>query len=156
MTASVGLIRDLGAIVGAGAVLQSSAETEKYERGYRYGSGHALAIVRPAAVTELTAVVRYCFAHDLKIVPQGANTGLVGASNPDESGGQLVLSLDRLRGVEAFDAHNRTATARAGTCLSELNREVGQHELFYPIDLGSDPTLGGMVATNTGGSHLVR
>ena len=156
MTASVGLIRDLGAIVGDGAVLQSSAETEKYERGYRYGSGRALAIVRPAAVAELATVVRYCFAHDLKIVPQGANTGLVGASTPDDSGGQLLVSLDRLRGMEAFDVHNRTASARAGTRLSELNREVGQHELFYPIDLGSDPTLGGMVATNTGGSRLVR
>ena len=52
MTASVGLIRDLGAIVGEGAVLQSSAETEKYERGYRYGSGRAVAIVRPATVAE--------------------------------------------------------------------------------------------------------
>ena len=59
MTASVGLIRDLGAIVGEGAVLQSSAETEKYERGYRYGAGRALAIVRPAAVAELASVVRY-------------------------------------------------------------------------------------------------
>src|SRR3984893_7946167 len=156
MTASVGLIGDLGAIVGEGAVLQSSAETEKDERGYRYVSRRALAIVRPAAVAELAAVVRYCFAHDLKIVPQGANTGLVGASTPDDSGGQLLVSLDRLRGVEAFDVHNRTASARAGTRLSELNREVGQHELFYPIDLGSDPTLGGMVATNTGGSRLVR
>jgi FAD/FMN-containing dehydrogenase len=156
MTASVGLIRDLGGIVGEGAVLQSSAETEKYERGYRYGSGHALAIVRPAAVDELAAVVRYCFSHDLKILPQGANTGLVGASTPDESGGQVVVSLDRLRGVEAFDVHNRTACARAGTRLSELNREVGPHELFYPIDLGSDPSLGGMVSTNTGGSRLLR
>lgn len=156
MTASSGLIRDLSGIVGEGAIVTSPADAEKYERGYRYGSGHALAIARPAAVGELSALVRYCFAHDLRILPQGANTGLVGASSPDESGGQLVVSLERLRGVESIDVHNRTASARAGTRLSELNREARGHELFYPIDLGADPSLGGMVSTNTGGSRLVR
>ena len=156
MTASSGLIRDLSGIVGEGAIVSSPADAEKYERGYRYGSGHALAIARPATVAELSALVRYCFSHDLRILPQGANTGLVGASSPDESGGQLVVSLERLRGVESIDVHNRTASARAGTRLSELNRESGRHELFYPIDLGADPSLGGMVSTNTGGSRLVR
>jgi FAD/FMN-containing dehydrogenase len=156
MTTSSGLIRDLSGIVGEGAMVTSPADAEKYERGYRYGSGHALAIARPATVGELSALVRYCFAHDLRILPQGANTGLVGASSPDETGGQLIVSLERLRGVESIDVHNRTASARAGTRLSELNREAGSHELFYPIDLGADPSLGGMVSTNTGGSRLVR
>jgi FAD/FMN-containing dehydrogenase len=156
MTASSGLVRDLSAIVGEGAIVRSPADAEKYERGYRYGAGHALAIARPATVAELSALVRYCFAHDLKIIPQGANTGLVGASTPDASGGQIVVSLERMRGVESVDVHNRAASARAGTRLSELNRDAGLHELFYPIDLGADPSLGGMVATNTGGSRLVR
>ncbi|HVW70918.1 MAG TPA: FAD-binding oxidoreductase [Steroidobacteraceae bacterium] len=151
-----GLLRDLSAIVGEGAILHSPADTEQYERGYRYGAGHALAIARPATVAELAGLVRYCFAHDLKIVPQGANTGLVGSSTPDASGGQLVVSLDRLRGVETIDVHNRTAIVRAGTRLSELNRAAGLYDLSFPIDLGSDPSLGGMVATNTGGSRLVR
>jgi FAD/FMN-containing dehydrogenase len=156
MTAAAGVIHDLSAIVGEAGILVSPAETEKYERGYRYGSGRALAIARPATVAELAGLVRYSFAHALRLIPQGANTGLVGASTPDESGEQLVVSLDRLRGVEAVDVRNRTACVRAGTRLSELNREAGRHELFYPIDLGSDPSLGGMVATNTGGSRLVR
>jgi FAD/FMN-containing dehydrogenase len=155
-TAASGLIRDLSGIVGKGAIVSSPADAEKYERGYRYGSGHALAIARPATVAELSALVRYCFARDLRILPQGANTGLVGASSPDESGGQAVVSLERLRGVESIDVHNRTASVRAGTRLSELNREAGRHELLYPIDLGADPSLGGMVSTNTGGSRLVR
>jgi FAD/FMN-containing dehydrogenase len=150
------VIQELLGELGPAGVVQDPADAEKYERGYRYGSGRALAIARPATVEELRAVVRYCFARDLQIVPQGANTGLVGASTPDQTAGQLVLSLDRLRGVEAVDIHNRTAVALAGTRLSALNREVGQHELFFPIDLGSDPSLGGMVATNTGGTRLLR
>lgn len=153
---SAGVVRDLIGILGEGGVASSPADRERYERGYRYGSGHALAVARPATVVELTAVVRYCFAREIRIVPQGANTGLVGASTPDESGEELVVSLDRLRGVESVDARNRTACVRAGTRLSELNREVRPDELFYPIDLGADPSLGGMVATNTGGSRLLR
>jgi FAD/FMN-containing dehydrogenase len=151
-----GMLRDLSGIVGAGAVAHTPADTEQYERGYRYGSGCALAVARPGTVAELSALVRYCFAHDVKIVAQGANTGLVGSSTPDASGGQLVVSLDRLKGVESIDVHNRTVIARAGTRLSDINRAAGEHDLFFPIDLGADPSIGGMVATNTGGSRLVR
>ena len=151
-----GLLRDLVRIVGDAGALPSSPETHHYERGYRYGSGRALAIARPGTVDELAALVRYCFAHDLKFVAQGANTGLVGASTPDDSGEQLLLSLERLRGVESVDAHNRTACSLAGTRLSELNGRAQAQQLCFPIDLGADPSLGGMVATNTGGSRLLR
>lgn len=154
--AAPGLIRDLTEVLGEEGVILSSPDTEKYERGYRYGAGRALAVVRPATVAELRQVVRYCYAREVKIVPQGANTGLVGASTPDSSAAQLLVSLERLRGVESLDVHNRTACVLAGTRLSELNRAAARNELFYPIDLGSDPSLGGMVATNTGGSRLLR
>jgi FAD/FMN-containing dehydrogenase len=150
------VIRGLIELLGEGAVLDARSDVEKYERGYRYGCGRALAVARPATVAELREIVRFCYAHELRMIAQGANTGLVGASTPDDSGSELIVSLDRLRGVEAVDVHNRTACVRAGTRLSELNRGVAAHELFYPIDVGSDPSLGGMVATNTGGSRLLR
>lgn len=156
MTLPDGLAHDLRAIVGETGFTQVPAEMLRYERGYRYGAGHALAVVRPATVADLSRLVRYCVLHELRIVPQGANTGLVGASTPDDSGEQLLVSLDRLRGIESIDAHNRTAQVLAGSRLSELNRESVHHELFYPIDLGADPSIGGMVATNTGGSRLIR
>jgi FAD/FMN-containing dehydrogenase len=151
-----GVIRDLSAIVGEIGVLLPTPANCRYELGYRYGAGRARAIVRPATVAELTAVMRYCFAQDLQFIAQGANTGLVGASTPDTSGEQLVLSLERLHGVESFDVHNRTVCALAGTRLSDLNTHVQPKGLRFPIDLGADPSLGGMVATNTGGSRLIR
>ena len=150
------VVRDLRRFVVDGGVLTPDSDEEKYQRGYRYGSGRALAVARPATTEELAAIVRYCVARDLRIVPQGANTGLVAASTPDESGEQLILSLERFRGVEAIDAQGRTATARAGTRLSELNQAARPHELCFPIDLGADPSLGGMIATNTGGARLLR
>src|SRR6185312_10926466 len=86
MEASAAIIRDLTGLLGEGGLLHAPRDTEKYERGYRYGRGRALAIARPNTLTGLRSVVRYCYAHDLRIIAQGANTGLVGASTPDPSG----------------------------------------------------------------------
>lgn len=156
MTLPSSAILDLRGLLGDANVLLSSRDTEKYERGYRYGSGHALAIARPGTTDELVSVVRYCFRNNIKLVSQGANTGLVAASTPDSSSDQLLLSLERMRCIEAIDVHNRTARVCAGVRLSELNREASADKLFFPIDVGADPSLGGMIATNTGGARLLR
>jgi FAD/FMN-containing dehydrogenase len=68
----------------------------------------------------------------------------------------VVLSLERLRGDIVIDPVDRTAVVPAGTPLSVLNDALAAHGLMFPIDLGADPSLGGMVATNTGGSRMVR
>lgn len=150
-------LTDLQQILGGtDSVLTPADGIEQYQRGYRYGAGRALAVARPATTEDVRAVVRYCFAHDLQLVPQGANTGLVAAGTPDDSGQQLILSLERLRAIEDVNVGDRTARVQAGTRLSSLNRELSTHNLFFPIDLGADPTLGGMICSNTGGSKLLR
>ena len=92
----------------------------------------------------------------IALVPQSGNTGLVSGSTPDASGTQGVLSLDRLTGPFELDRINRTVRAGAGLLLSDLNARLEGHGLFFPIDLGADPRLGGMIATNTGGSRFLR
>ncbi|MDD3797565.1 MAG: FAD-binding oxidoreductase [Novosphingobium sp.] len=149
-----GLRSDLAELLGDGALVPAD-EQERYERGYRYGSGRAAAVVRPADTEGVRTVMRLCRARGVRIVPQGAHTGLTGAATPDASGTQVVLSLERLRAIWV-DPLNRTATCGAGTLLSALNAEAEKHGLHLPIDLGADPSLGGMVATNTGGSRLLR
>ena len=143
------LLDDRGAIV-------SADDQERYERGYRHGAGRAALVARPATVDAVSALSRYCFRQDLRIVVQGAHTGLVGAGTPDMSGEQIVLSTERLRGSAVVDPLGRNAVALAGTRLSELNAAAGAFDLCLPIDLGADPSIGGMVATNTGGARLLR
>lgn len=150
-----GLQHDLRRLIGDAGVVDP-ADQSGYERGQRYGVGKAAAVVRPAKTQEVAAILRYCFKRSIQVVPQGANTGLVAAATPDISGEQLVLSLDRLRGVNHLDVYDRVATCAAGTRLSELNSAAEPHGLSLPIDLGADPSLGGMVATNTGGARLIR
>lgn len=149
------LVADIRALIGD-RVVSDPADMRRYERGYRYGDGRARAVARPAAIDDVRAIVRYCYRHDVRLVVQGANTGLVAAGVPGEAGDQLVVSMDGIRGVEAIDAEDRTVQALAGTRLSELNQALGALGLFMPVDLGSDPSLGGMVAANTGGSRLLR
>ncbi|RED50750.1 FAD-binding oxidoreductase [Aestuariispira insulae] len=146
----------LEAAIGAKNLMRHDQDLSGYEKGARYGHGRALAVARPASTEEVSAVLRACFAHDVPVVPQGANTGLTGASTPDEGGQMLVLSLERLKAPIEIDPINRSVLVGAGVSLSQLNQALASHGLFFPIDLGADPTVGGMIATNTGGSRLIR
>ena len=151
----VAIVAALHAIVG-GRGLLTGGDMEAYEVGARYGRGHALCVVRPANVAEVSEIVRLCARLRIRLVPQGANTGLVGASTPDESGRQVVLSLSRLRNVSDIDIGNRSVTAQAGVLLQDLNERLSEHGMWFPIDLGANPSIGGMIATNTGGTRLIR
>jgi FAD/FMN-containing dehydrogenase len=146
----------LAAILGPGGLILGPADRAAYETPARYAGGVAAAVARPASTEQVSQVVAYCVGHGLAFVPQGANTGLAEGSTPDPSGTQLVLSLDRLAAPLEIDAADRTATVGAGVRLSALNAALAPHGLFLPIDLGADPSLGGMAATNTGGARFLR
>ena len=127
-----------------------------YEKGARYGDGQASCIARPASVEEAAELMRLCAREKIRIVAQGANTGLVGAASPDRSGLDVVLSMERIKGVIDVDPVDCVVQAYAGTRLSDLNQALKQHDLYFPIDLAADPSLGGMLAANTGGARLIR
>jgi FAD/FMN-containing dehydrogenase len=146
----------LAALVGPNGLILDPADRAAYETPARYAGGVAAAVVRPATTRQVSDVVAYCVRQGLKFTPQGANTGLAEGSTPDNSGDHLVLSLDRLAAPLEIDAADRTATVGAGVRLSTLNAALEPHGLFLPIDLGADPTLGGMAATNTGGARFLR
>lgn len=154
-TDTTSFIADLARLVGPRGLLQGT-DMASFEVGARYGHGAALCVVRPASVDEVSAVVRLCAARGVQLVPQGANTGLVGASSPDASRQQVLLSLSRLRGEPVLDKGNRSVAVPAGVLLQELNEFLAPHGLWFPVDLGANPSMGGMVAANTGGTRLIR
>jgi FAD/FMN-containing dehydrogenase len=127
-----------------------------YEQPWRGEPGKALAVVRPSSLDEVRDVVRWAVRERVRLVPQGANTGLVGASIPDADGRAIVLSTERLTSPVSIDPAERAAVVGAGVRLSTLNAAAAEHGLHLPIDLAADPTLGGMIATNTGGTRVLR
>ena len=149
----ISALRDL---LGPKGVLTDASDMAAYETGARYDQGRAALVLRPASTEEVSAAVSYCVRAGVSLVAQSGNTGLVSGSTPDLSGSQVVLSLDRVTDRFELDLDNRSLRAGAGFRLSDVNRRLEPHGLFFPIDLGADPRLGGMVATNTGGSRFLK
>ncbi len=148
----------LRAAVGTAQVL-TEGDLSAYERDWRRRwHGHALAVVRPGSTDEVAAVVRACIAHGVSIVPQGGNTGLVGGGVPDASGTQVLLSLQRMNRVRAIDSANLTLTADAGCVLQTLQEAARTEGLLFPLSLAAQGscTLGGNLATNAGGTQVLR
>ena len=152
------LVRALANAVGEAHVLHDgdlSAWEIDWRRRYR---GRALAVVRPATTAEVAAVLRACAEHGASVVPQGGNTGLVGASVPDASGTQILLSLTRLGRIRAIDRANLTLTAEAGCVLQSVQEAAAAQGLLFPLSLAAEGscTIGGNLATNAGGTQVLR
>ena len=152
------LLADLSAAVGAAQVLQGgdrSAFEVDWRKRYH---GRALAVVRPANTIEVAAVLKACAAHGVSVVPQGGNTGLVGASIPDASGTQVLLSLTRMNRIRAIDVANLTLTADAGCVLQTLQEAAAAQGLLLALSLAAEGscTIGGNLATNAGGTQVLR
>ena len=152
------LLRALADVVGPGQVFSDgdlSAWEVDWRRRYH---GRALAVVRPSSTAEVAAVLRACALHGVAVVPQGGNTGLVGASVPDASGSQVLLSLTRLKRIRAVDHANLTLTAEAGCVLQTVQQAAAAQGLLLPLSLAAEGscTLGGNLATNAGGTQVLR
>lgn len=150
------LIERLCGVVGPAQVLTEPGDLAGYRAdGRGAGGGAPLAVVRPADAGEVSALVRLAAEAGVRIVVQGGQSGLVGAGLAADAG-DIVVNLDRLSRHIEIDPLNRTATVDAGVRLSALNAAGAEHGLYFPIDLGADPSIGGMIAANTGGARLLR
>ena len=148
----------LRSICGPDHVL-TEGDLSAWEVDWRKRShGKALAVVRPGNTEEVAQVVRACVSARVSLVPQGGNTGLVVGSTPDDSGSQLVLSLQRLHAVREIDAANLTITVEAGCVLQNLQEAALQAGFLFPLSLAAEGscTLGGNLATNAGGTQVLR
>ena len=114
--------------------------------------------MRPGSTDEVAAVVRACIAHGASIVAQGGNTGLVGGGVPDASGRQVLLTLARMNRVRAIDAANATMTLEAGCVLKAAQEAAAEQGLLFPLSLAAEGscTIGGNLATNAGGTQVLR
>jgi FAD/FMN-containing dehydrogenase len=152
------LVDTLRGIVGADQVLVDgdlTAYEVDWRKRYR---GTALAVVRPTSTDEVARAVRACADAGTSIVPQGGNTGLVGGGVPDASGRQVVLSLARMRRVRAVDPANLTITVEAGCVLQAVQEAARERGLWLPLSLAAEGscTIGGNLATNAGGTQVLR
>jgi len=150
----------LAGIVGAEHVLTDPALMEQYVVDWsRRWRGDAALVVRPGSTDEVAGVLRACSARGVPVVTQGGNTGLVGGSVPAAGGDPLpvVLSTRRLDHLGDVDDLSGQVTVGAGATLGDVQRHAAAAGWHYGVDLAArdSATIGGTVATNAGGIHVV-
>ena len=92
------------------------------------------------------------------VVPQGGNTGLVGAGVPERSGRLAVLSLGRLNRIREVDPLNDTITVEAGCVLETVRKAAAEVNRLFPLSLGAQGScqIGGNLSSNAGGVNVLR
>ena len=115
-----------------------------------------LAVVLPESTEEVSAILRFCHENHVKVVPRGAGTSLSGGALPLEDA--IVLCLTRMTKVLSIDLTNRVARVEAGITNSGITQAVAAQGFFYAPDPSSQIacTVGGNVATNSGGAHCLK
>jgi len=115
-----------------------------------------LAAVYARGTGDVSRTLAICNDAGVAVVPQGGMTGLVAGSVPQQS--CVVLSLERMREIEAVDAAAATMTVQAGVALERVQSIAEEHDLFFPLDLGArgSAQIGGNAATNAGGNRVLR
>jgi FAD/FMN-containing dehydrogenase len=152
------LIAELTALLGSGHVLTGS-DAQPYLTDWRKRvKGQAVAVARPADTAQAAALVQLCARAGVPIVPQGGNTGQVAGATPDAAGRAVVVSLQRLNRIRGIDTDNDTITVEAGCILQAVQQAAFEAGRLFPLSLGAQGscTIGGNLATNAGGTQVLR
>ena len=158
---SQNLLETLRHIVGAKYVITDPSKTERYRTGYRFGTGNAIAVVRPATLWEQWQVLEACVAADVIVISQAANTGITGGSNPfgnDYDRDVVIINTMRNDNIQLIlDA--KQAICLTGATLNHLEQELKPHNREPHSVIGSScigaSVIGG-VCNNSGGSLVQR
>jgi FAD/FMN-containing dehydrogenase len=118
--------------------------------------GRASLLLKPSTTAQTAAILAICHETGTAIVPQGGNTGLVGAQIPFHD--EVLLSTARLNRIRALDTGSHAITVEAGATLAAVQAAAAQKHLLFPLSLASEGscTIGGNLSTNAGGVHVLR
>ena len=112
------------------------------------------AVVFCESTAEVAAVVALAAAHAVPVIPYGTGTSLEGHLLAVQGG--ISVDVSRMAAVLQVNAEDLTVTVQAGVTREQLNRDIRDTGLFFPIDPGANASLGGMAATRASGTNAVR
>ena len=157
---NIALINELKAIVGASYTITSAAKMEPYSKGFRFGSGDALAVALPANLVEIWKVLQACEKTGVAIIMQAANTGLTGGSTPDGNDYDrpiVIVNTMRINQIQLIDDAKQIIGLPGSTLfgLEETLKPYGRepHSVIGSSCIGA--SIVGGVCNNSGGA-LVR
>ena len=151
------LLADLRAVLGPDCVLVDPRRMEDYshdEFSLREIACAPEAVVLPTNTRQVSEILRLADSRGIPVTPRGGATGLSGGCVPVYGG--LVLSLEKMNHV-AIDRENQMAVAGAGTTLMDFANAAEEAGLYFPPHPGDESAMiGGLIATNAGGSRAVK
>src|SRR6202167_3923712 len=152
-------LAELKEAAGAGNYLDSHDDVAPYLSDFRrLYQGATPLVLRPRSVDEVSKILRICDRDAVALVPHGGNTSYCGGATRDESGSQIVVSLQRLNRVRQVDAANYSMIVEVGCTLAGAQTAAREANRLFPLSLGSEGTaqIGGHLSTNAGGTAVLR
>ena len=150
------LIFELKNIVGDDNIITSEWGKEPFSKGWRYGDGNALAVVKPGKLIEIWKVLKLCVENELIILMQAANTGLTGGSTPngnDYDRQIIIINTMRINDIHVIDS-GKQVIGLAGSTLYDLENELEKYDRDPHSVIGSTSigaSIVGGVCNNSGG-----
>ncbi|HEX2116676.1 MAG TPA: FAD-linked oxidase C-terminal domain-containing protein [Alphaproteobacteria bacterium] len=151
------IVAALRAIVPGEGVIDAEAELRPYEcDGLNIYRQMPMVVCLPSTTAQVSAVLRYCHANGIKVVPRGAGTGLSGGALPLGDG--VLLGMAKFNKVLELDFANRCAVVQPGVTNLGISNAVAHAGFYYAPDPSSQIacTIGGNVAENSGGVHCLK
>lgn len=147
----------LSAILGSGNVVGDAERMGPWlnEPRKRFHVA-AAAVAIPPDVEAVQAVMRWAHEHRVGVIPQGGNTGLVGAQMPLR-GDEVILSLAKLDAIRSIDSGAGVMVAEAGVILENAHKAAEEAGAMFPLWLASQGSarIGGVLSSNAGGVNVL-
>ncbi len=143
------------AIVGKAHALTSEMDVAPHLVEWRgRWTGRTSCVLKPGTTHEVAAILRLASETGTPVVPQGGNTGLVGAQIPDMTGNAVIVSLSRMNRIREIDTAAGAITVEAGAILQAVQQAADAAGALFPLALGAQGScqIGGNLSSNAGGT----
>ncbi|CAB9495283.1 D-lactate dehydrogenase [Alteromonas macleodii] len=155
------LIASMRDVVGQAYLLTDKAKKQPYTKGFRFGAGEALAVVRPGTLVEIWRILKLCVEADVAVIMQAANTGLTGGSTPDGKDYDrplVIISTMRIDEIQLVD-NGKQIVGLAGSTLFGLEETLAPYGREPHSVIGSScigASIVGGICNNSGGALVKR
>ncbi len=159
MTISTENIEALKNIVGENGFHETEKDIAPHAADWRgRKNGKTPLVLFPKSTEQVSDIVRTAYENNIKLVPQGGNTGLVLGGIPSDIGDEIIINLSKMNKIIDVDAESYTLTCEAGAILQQVQEAALENNRLFPLSLAAEGScqVGGNIATNAGGIHVLR
>ena len=155
------VIKKLKQLIGDQNVLTSEWNKLPYSKGWRYGAGSALAVLKPNKLSDIWRILQICAKENIIIIMQAANTGLTGGSTPcgnDYDRPIIVINTMLINNIHIIKEGSQIVSL-TGSTLFDLEKKLKPygrepHSIIGSTSIGAS-IIGG-ICNNAGGSLVQR